>query len=61
MTKKHFYYPSADGRTKIHAIRWDPEQKPVGIVQIIHGMIEYIDRYDAFARYLAEHGFLTVG
>ncbi|MBQ1311332.1 MAG: alpha/beta hydrolase [Blautia sp.] len=61
MTKNHFYYPSADGRTKIHAIRWDPEQKPAGIVQIIHGMIEFIDRYDAFAKYLAEHGFLAVG
>ena len=61
MTKKDFYYPSADGRTKIHAIRWEPEGAPVAIVQIIHGMIEFIDRYDEFATYLAEHGFLVTG
>ena len=61
MTKKDFYYPSADGKTKIHAIRWDPDGEPVAIVQIIHGMIEFIDRYDEFATYLAEHGFLVTG
>ena len=61
MTKKEFYYPSADGKTQIHAIRWEPEGEPVAIVQIIHGMIEFIDRYDDFARYLAEHGFLVTG
>ena len=61
MEKKHFYYPSADGKTRIHAIRWEPEGKPAGIVQIIHGMIEFIDRYDEFAAYLAGHGFLVTG
>ncbi len=61
MTKKEFYYPSADGMTQIHAIRWDPEDKPKAIVQIIHGMIEFIDRYDDFAQYLAGFGFLVTG
>ncbi len=61
MNKKEFYYPSADGKTRIHAIRWEPEGKPAAIVQIIHGMIEFIDRYDDFASYLTEHGFLVTG
>ena len=61
MIKKDFYYPSADGKTQIHAIRWDPEGEPIGIVQIIHGMIEFIDRYDGFASYLAKQGFLVTG
>ena len=61
MNKKDFYYPSIDGRTKIHAIRWEPEGKPKAILQIIHGMVEFIDRYDEFACYLADHGFLVVG
>ena len=61
MVKKDFYYPSADGKTQIHAIRWDPEGEPIGIVQIIHGMIEFIDRYDDFASYLAKQGFLVTG
>ena len=61
MTKKDFYYPSADGRTQIHAIRWEPDGEPVAILQIIHGMIEFIDRYDDFAAFLADHGFLVTG
>ena len=61
MIKKDFYYPSSDGMTRIHAITWEPDGKPVGIVQIIHGMVEFIDRYDEFARYLTEHNFLVCG
>ena len=61
MTKKEFYYPSADGETQIHAIRWEPEGEPKAILQIIHGMVEYIDRYNDFATFLAEEGFLVTG
>jgi alpha-beta hydrolase superfamily lysophospholipase len=61
MTKKEFYYPSVDGKTQIHAIRWEPEGKPKAILQIIHGMIEFIDRYDDFAKFLTEHGYLVTG
>ena len=61
MRKKEVYYPSIDGKTKIHALRWEPDEKPKAILQIIHGMSEYIDRYDEFAAYLTEHGFIVVG
>lgn len=62
VTKEEFYYDSRDGKHKLHAIRWIPESaKPVCIVQIIHGMAEYIDRYDEFARFLAGKGILVVG
>ncbi|MBQ9273135.1 MAG: alpha/beta hydrolase [Mogibacterium sp.] len=61
MIKKDFYYPSSDGMTRIHAISWEPSGKPKAIVQIIHGMVEFIDRYDEFAGYLTEHGFLVCG
>ena len=61
MNKKDFYYPSVDGKTQIHAIRWEPEGEPKAILQIIHGMVEFIDRYDDFARYLTEHGYMVVG
>lgn len=61
MTKKEFYYPSVDGMTQIHAIRWEPDDAPKAILQIIHGMVEFIDRYDDFARYMTEHGFLVAG
>jgi len=61
MIKKDFYYPSSDGMTRIHAILWEPDGEPKAIVQIIHGMVEFIDRYDEFARFLCEHGFLVCG
>lgn len=60
--KEDFYFDSRDGKHQLHAIRWIPEaQKPVCIVQIVHGMTEYVDRYDEFANYLAERGILVVG
>ena len=31
------------------------------ILQITHGMIEYIERYHEFAEYLTERGFMVVG
>ncbi len=60
--KQEFYFDSRDRDHKIHAIRWIPEtDRPVCSVQIVHGMAEYIDRYDEFASYLAERGILVVG
>ncbi len=53
-------FPSA---TKIFDIRyrvWTPDD-PRGAVQIMHGMAEHIDRYEAFANYLAQNGFLVYG
>ena len=60
-TEKHFTFPSADRQTQIHAIRWEPEGRPVAVVQIVHGMQEFIDRYADFAYFLNEQGFLVVG
>ena len=59
--KQTFTFPSSDGVTDIHAVLWTPDTQPRGIVQITHGMIEYIDRYDAFARFLASQGFVVAG
>ncbi len=59
--KNEFYFPSKDGVTKIHAIEWIPEGEVKGILQICHGMAEYIDRYHDFADYLAGKGYLVVG
>ena len=60
--KQHFYYKSSDGIHKISGYRWLPEQGTyLGIVQIVHGMVEYVDRYDDFARFLCENGYIVVG
>lgn len=60
--KEEFYFDSRDGEHKLHAVKWIPEvEKPVCILQIVHGMAEYIERYDEFATYLANKGILVVG
>lgn len=60
-TKNELYISSTNGTNKLHVIIWEPAVSPVGILQISHGMIEHIDRYDAFARYLNDCGFIVVG
>ena len=54
---ENIYYPSHDGVTTIHACLWLPEGEIKGVVQIIHGMAEYAERYAPFAEYLTENGF----
>lgn len=61
MEKKEFYFLSNDSATRIHAIEWVPEGKPKAVLQILHGMVEYIDRYSEFAGYLADKGYYVVG
>lgn len=53
------FFPSHDGENTIHACIWKPEGEVRGVVQIIHGMAEYAERYAPFARFLTEHGFLV--
>lgn len=53
---------SLDGASDINARFWvDSELEPKGIVQLVHGMAEHIDRYDEFARFLASRGFAVCG
>ena len=61
MMKHEFYYTSRDSVTKIHAIEWLPDRDIKGVLQICHGMVEYIDRYDEFAEFMSEHGYYVVG
>lgn len=59
--KKHIYFPSSDGKTKLHGVIWEPDCEPRAIVQISHGMVEYVERYEGFAEFLNEHGILVAG
>ena len=52
---------SSNGTTQLHCVCWRPEGEPVAVLQLSHGMQEYIERYDPFARFLAGHGFVVVG
>ena len=48
------------GAGKIHACRWTPVGEPRAILQIVHGIAEFVERYDDFANFLTDHGFLVV-
>ena len=61
MTRSEFTFPSANGKTTIHGAVWTPEGGIKAVLQISHGVGEYILRYDPFARFLAERGFAVVG
>lgn len=61
MKSMHFYYRSEDKVTNIHAIEWVPDGEIKAILQIAHGMVEFIDRYAEFAEFLTEQGILVVG
>ena len=61
MVKREFQYPSSDQKTTISAVEWIPEGRVRAVLQICHGMVEYIDRYDEFASYLSEQGFYVTG
>lgn len=40
---------------------WLPENEPTAVIQLVHGMAEHIDRYDATARALVKAGYAVVG
>lgn len=61
MRREEFYFDSRDGETRIHAVKWIPDGEPVCILQIVHGMAEYIARYDRLACSLAQQGILVTG
>lgn len=57
---ENIYYQSSDNKTTIHACVWKPEGEVKGVLQIVHGMAEYAQRYHALAEYLVGKGFAVV-
>ena len=60
MNKVEFNYMSSNGSTLIHCIKWIPDN-PIGVIQIVHGITEHIGRYEDFASYMANLGYIVVG
>lgn len=62
-------FTSHDGKTTINAKLWTSSlfgapgqpgsQEPKAVIQIVHGMSEYIDRYDELAEYFVGRGFVV--
>lgn len=59
-TMTEITFTTSDDR-KLICTLWDRVTRPRGIIQIIHGMDEYIDRYDRFARFMNAHGYIVFG
>lgn len=61
MKKEEFRFRSTNNAVDVRAVKYIPDGKPIAILQIAHGMVEFIDRYDGFAEYLCSKGFLVTG
>lgn len=57
--RESFTIPS-NGIGRLHCCRWMPEGEPKAVLQIVHGIAEYIERYDDFARFLNGLGYVVV-
>lgn len=58
---KEFTFLSADGAHQIFCSMWLPEGEPKAVIQLVHGIGEYVNRYDEMARFFTSHGFLLCG
>lgn len=61
ITDSEYYFTSSDGFHQIHVREWTPDCDINGVIQLVHGISEYVGRYEAFARFLASKGFVVVG
>lgn len=54
-------YKSSNGINRIQYYIYEPECEITGIIQISHGMCEYVGMYEELICYLCDHGFLVCG
>ena len=53
--------PSSDGTHSLLGRLYLPEGTPKGLFHVVHGMTEYIGRYDGFMRSMCEAGYAVFG
>ncbi|MEG1304992.1 MAG: alpha/beta fold hydrolase, partial [Oscillospiraceae bacterium] len=55
-------FRSGDGINGVYYAKWcDDAKKPKAILQIAHGMCEYIARYKGFAEFMTQNGYVVFG
>ena len=59
---KEFYFESSSGKN-LYAKMWKDNNvvNYKGVVELVHGMEESIARYEDFATYLMDEGFIVIG
>lgn len=62
MDTKSFYFNGYKDK-KIYGKKWFDRNNtdPKAVIQIVHGMAEHIERYDDFARFMVQNGFVVFG
>lgn len=61
MKKDTFGIQSSDKKHILHVITWTPDGEIRAAIQLVHGMVEFIDRYHDFAEYLCSQGIAVIG
>ena len=59
--KQEIRIPSNNGIHNLASVVFLPEGQPVGFFQVVHGMTEYIGRYERFMCEMAERGWICFG
>lgn len=54
-------FTSSDGHSRVHGWVYAPTTEPIALLQISHGMCEYIGRYRWFMEALCRQGFVVFG
>ena len=60
-TLRYTSIPSTKAGANLNVLLCLPEGRPRAVLQMTHGMVEYIGRYEELARTLADHGIAAVG
>ncbi|MBQ8293555.1 MAG: alpha/beta hydrolase [Bacilli bacterium] len=57
------YQIKFDDQTDLEVYIWAPEteENVKGVIQIVHGMAEYMPRYNEFASFLSYNGYVVIG
>lgn len=57
MVKEMISLKSANGASEVKGVLYKPEKPAKALIQISHGMVEYIGRYEDFMNYLVNNGY----
>lgn len=55
------FFKSSNGISDIKYYIYTPHKKPVAAVQIVHGMCEFVERYEEFIEFLCENAIAVFG
>lgn len=61
MQRFTFTLPSTNGKSRLSAFLYTPQETPRAVVQLCHGMCEYLERYEPMIEVLCSHGFAVCG